>query len=145
MKNMDSNRKSILYHELLLNVLLYSVVLGFFNDYTNILSTKSYSITFSVAIVLSLMVYPTFKLKSYLAKYFKKRNQKVALVVSVWAVMFISKFVFLWVLDIIFGDYLEISGFFGLLIIIVAATVLQKTVDYFYQKLGFQEGSLPLR
>jgi hypothetical protein len=134
MDSLKNNHKFVLYHDLLLNVLLYSVVLGFFNDYTNLINTKSYSITFFTAFVLALLVYPTFKLKSYLAKHFKSRNQKIALVFSVWAVMFTSKFLFLWVLDIIFGSYLEISGFLGLIIIIVTATVLQKVVDYFYRK-----------
>jgi len=59
-------------------------------------------------------------------------------VLSVWAVLFVSKFVFLWVLEIIFGNYLDISGFFGLLIIILVATMLQKIVDYFYKKFGLR-------
>jgi len=135
---MKKNQKLALYHELLLNVLLYSVVLGFFNDYTNIISTKSYSTTFLTAFALAMLVYPTFKIKSFLINFFKKRNQKVALVLSVWAVLFVSKFVFLWVLEIIFGNYLDISGFFGLLIIILVATMLQKIVDYFYKKFGLR-------
>jgi len=135
---MQNNQKLALYHDLLLSILLYSVVLGFFNDYTNIISTKSYSTTFLTAFALALLVYPTFKLKSFLVSYFTKRNQKVALVLSVWAVLFFSKFLFLWILDMIFGNYLEISGFVGLLIIILVATVLQKIVEYFYQKFGLQ-------
>jgi hypothetical protein len=135
---MNDNSRLSLYHELLLNVLLYSVVLGFFNDYTHIIATKSYSITFMTAFVLALLVYPTFKLKAFLAQYFRKRDQKAALVVSVWFVMFVSKFVFLWILDMIFGNYLEISGFVGLLLIILVATVIQKIVEYFYKKLGLQ-------
>jgi hypothetical protein len=138
MDSLKNNQKFVLYHGLLLNVLLYSVVLGFFNDYTNLISTKSYSMTFFAAFVLALLVYPTFKLKSYLAKHFKSRNQKIALVLSVWAVMFTSKFLFLWVLGILFGSYLEIYGFLGLIIIIVTATVLQKIVDYFYQRFSNQ-------
>lgn len=135
---MKNNHKLALYHELLLDVLLYSVVLGFFNDYTNIISTKSYSTTFLTAFALAMLVYPTFKIKTFLINFFKKRNQKVVLVLSVWAVLFVSKFVFLWVLDLIFGNYLDISGFFGLLIIILIATTLQKIVDYLYKKFGLQ-------
>ncbi|MEI7690652.1 MAG: hypothetical protein WCI63_03440 [bacterium] len=135
---LNNKHKLTLFHELLLSVLLYSVVLGFFNDYTNIISTQSYSTTFLTALALSLLIYPTFMLKSFLVRYFKERNQKVALVMTVWAVLFVSKFVFLWILDLIFGNYLDISGFVGLLIIILVATILQKIVDYFYQKFGKQ-------
>ena len=73
-----------------------------------------------------------------LTNYFNKRNQKVALVLSVWAVLFVSKFVFLWILDFIFGNYLDITGFVGLFIIILVATILQKIVDYFYNRFSTQ-------
>jgi len=74
---MKKNQKLALYHELLLNVLLYSVVLGFFNDYTNIISTKSYSTTFLTAFALAMLVYPTFKIKSFLINFLRSEIKKL--------------------------------------------------------------------
>ena len=48
-----------MFRQMVLGILLHSVVLGFFNDDTDILHTRSYSVTFSVAIVMQLLTYLT--------------------------------------------------------------------------------------
>lgn len=119
--------------------LVYAVVLGFFEDYTDILNTWSYSITFFVAIVMQILTYLTFWLKSLVIKYFKGKEgriYKAALVFSVWLILFLSKFVFLAVIDFIFGSAVEISGFFGLVIIIIVMIVSKNLIDVAYAKLA---------
>lgn len=121
------------YRAIVLGTLIYSVVLGFFNDYTDILYTASYSTTFLMALLMQCMVFPTILLKKRIACWFKKRDSKYAramMVFSVWLVMFSSKFVFLAAIDIAFGDAVYVSGFVGLLLIIVTATLLQTIADY---------------
>lgn len=132
----NSNQK--IFQDILLGTLIYSVVLGFFNDYTDILNTTSYSTTFLASFVLQLMIYPTFKLKSFLVSWWNQRDtkhKKIGMVLSVWAVMFFSKFVFLEVIDIVFGSNVEMSGFIGLIAIIACATILQKLISIINQKL----------
>lgn len=124
---------------MVLGTLVYSVVLGFFEDYTAILNTWSYSTTFFVAIVMQILTYITFWLKSLVVKYFKGKEGKkyvAALVFGVWLIMFLSKFVFLAVIDFIFGSAVEISGFVGLLFIIIIMTVSKKLIDVAYDKLA---------
>lgn len=119
--------------------LVYAVVLGFFEDYTDILNTWSYSITFFVAIVMQILTYLTFWLKSLVIKYLKGKEgriYKAALVFSVWLILFLSKFVFLAVIDFIFGSAVEISGFFGLVIIIIVMIVSKNLIDVAYAKLA---------
>lgn len=123
---------------MLIGILLYSVVLGFFNDYTSILHTGTYSVTFAVAIVMQILTYLTFKFKDKVVIWFKHHNNtqsKYGLIFSIWLIMFVSKFVFLAVIDFLFSE-VEISGFVGLLIIIATMTVAQKALGYTYQKLG---------
>lgn len=120
-------------------ILLYTVVLGFFNDYTNILHTGTYSITFLVAIVMQILTYLTFLLKDRVVVWFKKhggKNYKFGLAMSIWAILFFSKFVFLGAISLIFSEDVEISGFFGLLLIVATLTVVQKLVELAYEKLG---------
>jgi hypothetical protein len=123
---------------MILGTLLYSVVLGFFNDYTDILSTKSYSTTFAVAIVMQLLTYGTFLLKDIVVTKLKQKEnvKRVYIAFSIWLIMFLSKFIFLAVLDVIFGNNIEISGFVGLLLIIICLTIAQKVVEYIDKKLG---------
>lgn len=126
------------FRDMVLGILMYSVVLGFFNDYTKILSTGTYSTTFAVAIVLQILTYVTFMLKDSVVAQFSltDKKSKIGLIFSVWLIMFFSKFVFLWVIDIIFGEQVEISGFIGLLVIIVVLTFAQKLVEYVDKKLA---------
>jgi hypothetical protein len=134
--------KQGLFQEILIGVLLYAVVFGFFNDYTDFLKTTSYSTTFLAALLMMLLTFPTFRLKSWIAA--RLRHHKVWMVISVWLVMFLSKFVFLGVMDIVFGSAVEISGFLGLALIIACATVLQKMASWTCKKLGLMDAGLVL-
>ena len=137
-KQSTPNSKQKLFQDMMLGVLIYAVVLGFFNDYTNILYTKSYSTTFAVAVVMQLLTYATFMLKDLVVLRFKQKenSNKFALGFCIWLIIFLSKFVFLKVIDIIFGKYVEISGFIGIMLIIVCVTIVQKLVGLTYKKLG---------
>lgn len=133
------NSKQELFRTMLVGILLYSVVLGFFNDYTHILHTGTYSTTFAVAIVMQILTYLTFSLKDRVARRF--RGNKAALAFGVWLIMFFSKFVFLGVISVIFRDNVEISGFVGILVVVACLTISQKLVELVDNKLG--ENSSP--
>ena len=127
------------FRSMVLGTLLYAVVLGFFNDYTDILHTESYSTTFLVAVVMQILTYLTFVTKDKVVVWFQKKEgsrYKLGLAISVWLIMFLSKFVFLAVISFVFSQEVEISGFVGLLLIIICVTLVQKLVELAYEKLG---------
>ena len=135
----SSNSRQRLYRKMILGILLYSVVLGFFNDYTDILQTRSYSVTFSVAVVMQLLTYLTFALKDVVVQWFRRRGgpqHKLGIVFSVWLIMFLSKFVFLGAIAVIFQGYVQISGFIGLMLIIVCMTVAQRLLQLVDRRLA---------
>lgn len=132
-------RNQTIFREMVLGTLLYAVVLGFFADYTDFLSVKSYSTTFLAAILLQILTYLTLGLKTWIIAKFRGKTgaaHRTALVLSVWLVMFLSKFVFLWALDIAFSPNFQISGFAGLVLIILTMLVAQQLIDLVYRKLG---------
>lgn len=127
------------FQTMVTGVLLYSVVLGFFNDYTDILHTGTYSITFSVAIVMQILTYLTFKVKDIVVERYANRSGKHAkaqVAFFIWVVMFFSKFVFLGVIGAVFRQTVEISGFIGLIVIIACLTLAQKLLEIIYKSLG---------
>lgn len=131
--------KQALFRTMLTGTLLYSVVIGFFNDYTNILHTRSYSITFALAIVLQLLTFATFYVKGIMVKRSRKfsgARAKFALVFGVWLVLFFSKFVFLWAIGIIFKDSVDLTGFINILVVVLTMTLAQKLLDYIDAKLA---------
>lgn len=138
-KNEVFNRKQLVFKELFVGSLIYAVVLGFFNDYSDIVYAKSFSTIFLAAIVLEILTYLAFLLKSNIIKRLNGRQQliyKIMMFFSVWFVMFVSKFVFIWAIDFIFGDYINIYGFFGILIVVVCVTIVHKLADLIFIKLG---------
>jgi hypothetical protein len=50
--------------------------------------------------------------------------------------MFISKFVFVGVIDLIFGNDININGFFGILIVVVSVTVVHRLAEFIFIRLG---------
>ena len=126
------------FREMLLGTLLYTVVIGFFNDYTNILSTRSYSITFTLAILLQVLTYLTFLVKDLVvikSRVFDGKKGKIVLVFGVWAVMFLSKFVFLWAIGFVFDESVQIDGFFNIFYVVLAMTLAQKALYFIDNKL----------
>ena len=133
------NTKQVLFREMVLGTLVYAVVLGFFNDYTTILHTDSYSTTFLVAVVMQVLTYLTLLLKDRVASRFQRKSGKwsnVGLVGGVWLVLFLSKFVFLAAIEFVFSSEVHISGFVGLIAIIVAMTVAKEGIDYIFERLA---------
>lgn len=131
--------KQVFFQEMVLGTLVYAVVLGIFEDYTDILTTWSYSTTFFVAVVMQILTFATFKLKSRIAKRFKGKQGKkysVALVFSIWLVMFFSKFIFLAVIDFIFRESAELTGFVGLIAIMFTMFLVKKLIDIVYKQLA---------
>lgn len=136
------NKKQIIYKEVLIGTLIYSVVLGFYNDYTDIFSAKSFSTIFFTALVMQILTYLTFALKDLTINWLKGKEgllYKIAMFICVWIIMFLSKFVFLWVIDILFGSYVTINGFIGLIAIILTVTILDKFANFVFLKLGKSE------
>jgi hypothetical protein len=127
------------YQELFIGTLIYVAVLGLFNDYTSIVSAKSFSTIIYASIVLELLTYLAFKLKSTIIAWLKGREgivYKILMFFCVWLIMFLSKFVFIWALDVIFGDYISINGFFGILLVVLSVTIVHKLAYYVFQRLG---------
>lgn len=133
------NNKQIAFKELFVGTFIYAVVLGFFNDYTSIVTAKSFSTIFYASVVLEILTFLAFSLKSKIVKLLKHKPglfYKITLFFSVWLVMFLSKFVFIGAIDFIFSDYINIDGFFGILFVALAVTVIHKLADTIFIKLA---------
>jgi hypothetical protein len=133
------NSRQILFKEVFVGTLIYAVVLGFFNDYTSIVDAKSFSTIFYAAAVLETLTYCAFLLKDKIIALLNNRQEliyRILLFFCVWLVMFLSKFVFIWVIDLIFGNNINILGFFGILLIVLCVTIIHKLAEKGFIGLG---------
>ena len=131
--------RQLLFKELFVGTLIYAVVLGFFDDYTSIVEARSFSYVFMAAIVLELLTCGAFAVKDAIVAGLRHRESRASTVVmalGVWFVMFASKFVFIWAIDVVFGDDVNIDGFFGIFVIALVVTVLHRFADWAFVRLG---------
>jgi len=133
------NYRQQIFRDMLIGTLLYSVVIGFYNDYTTILHTRSYSVTFALALALQLLTFATLWVKKAIVRRSKRITGKkgtLVLLFGVWLVMFLSKFVFLWVIGIVFKESVQLEGFVNILVVVATMLLVQKIIDYIDTRLG---------
>lgn len=130
------------FRELFVGTLIYAVVLGFFNDYTRLVYAKSFSTVFLAAMLLEVLTYLTFGLKRRVVKSLKLSSNYsgVAFVgFAIWLIMFLSKFVFVWAIDVVFQDSMNVSGFVAILAIVACVTAIHRLANLVFIKLGHKE------
>jgi hypothetical protein len=113
--------------------------MGFFNDYTDYLRIESFSTVFLAALVMQALTFFTFSFKGWVSRWYRGRTGtgvKIAHGLSIWAIMFFSKFVFLEVIDIVFGEAVEITSFVGLILIIATMVILSRLIELVDRRLA---------
>lgn len=138
-KTKKFNSKQLLFQEVFVGTLVYITVLGFFSDYTDIVYAKSFSTIFFASIILEILTYLAFQVKGLIITWLKDRTgslYRMLMFFCVWLVMFLSKFIFIWTLDFIFGNYITIKGFFGILLVVLCVTIINKLAYKIFVKLG---------
>jgi hypothetical protein len=138
-KKLGLNSRQILFKEMFVGTLIYAIVLGFFNDYTSIVYAKSFSTIFLASAVLQALTYLAFVLKGQIIRRLKLYEglvYQLLMFFFVWLVMFLSKFVFVWAIDLLFGNNMTINGFFGILTIVLSVTVLHRLADWIFLRLA---------
>jgi len=131
--------RQLLFKELFVGTLIYAVVLGFFDDYTSIVEARSFSYVFLAAIVLEVLTCGAFAVKDAIVGGLRHRTSRASTVVmalGVWFVMFTSKFVFIWAIDVVFGDDVNVNGFFGIFVVALVVTVMHRLADWVFIRLG---------
>ena len=114
-------------------------MLGLFDDHTSIVEAHSFSDIFLAAIVLELLTCTVFELKNAIVSSLRHREERAAKVLmafGVWFVMFSSKFVFIWAIDVVLGDHVDIDGFVGIFLIALVVTVAHRLADWVFVRLG---------
>lgn len=127
-----------IYRDWVIGTLVYMVVLSLFSDYSDLIYISSASTILLASLVLQALTFWTLGFKKWVGSQFKyepEKKLKPAKFFALWSVLFFSKFVFLWVIDIVFGNNVEISGFVGLMLIIVIMTFIKEILFFADSKL----------
>jgi hypothetical protein len=124
------------------DVLVYTVVLNLFVEFAEAVIIDSFTISILTAIVLKLILDVILAFEHRVSGFFGRFEGTWARVIgflAVWAILFGSKFVILEVVDIVFGDHVELGGFLMVIAIVLAMMVSREIVGRAYLALGKEE------
>lgn len=119
-------------------ILVDLTVLNLLNEFWDKVLIESFSISLLAAVVLQIMLVLTFSLEHKVGSHFKKKGQRGLHIFSAWALLFGSKFVILWVLEVLFGDQIQFLGAYHgvitFIVVIVAMLVVEALIRWFIHK-----------
>ena len=124
------------------DVLIYTIVLNLFVEHAASVIIDSFSISILTAALLKVILDVILGFEHRVSEFFTRFPgawAKVVRLLAVWAILFGSKFVILEIVDIVFGDHVELGGFLMVIGIVVAMMVARELVNRVYLALGDSE------
>ena len=123
------------------DVLVYIVVLNLFIEYVPRVITESFTKSIFTAVVLKFLIDVITGLEGHVSAWFKQREGRVwrALgLVTMFLILFVSKFVILEVIDVVFGDRVALGGFIEVASLVITMILARQGVGWVYRRLGEQ-------
>jgi hypothetical protein len=117
------------------DVLVYTVVLNLFVEYSDAIVIDSFTISILAAVVMKVLLDLLTGVEHAVRGFFGRISPALGLL-AMWLVLFLSKFVILEVFDVIFGDHVELGKFIHVLALIVAMMVAREGAAHLYRALG---------
>jgi hypothetical protein len=124
------------------DVLIYVLVLNLFVEYVDKIVIDSFTISILTAILLKALLDVILGLEHRVAHFFEARPGKLSKflrVISTWVILFLSKFLILEAVDLVFGDHVELGKFVHVLSLVIALMVARELVQRIYVALGSGE------
>jgi hypothetical protein len=120
-------------------VLVDIVVLNLFVEYAHSVVIDSFAISILTALLLKLMVDAVKGLEQGVSAYFAAKPAtiwKVLRYAAVWLILFLSKFVILEAVNIVFADHVELGSFFEIAAIVIVMLAANAALRTAYQRLA---------
>jgi hypothetical protein len=119
------------------DILIYIVVLNLFVEYNPKIVIDSFTISIFTAILLKILLEIILKLEHKVSETFK--THKVLRIFLVWLILFGSKFLILEVVDLVFGEHVELGKFLDVIVLVIALMVAREVFSWIYRALGERE------
>lgn len=126
------------------DVLIYTIVLNLFVEYNPTMVIDSFTISILTAILLKVLLETILGLEHRVAEFFKARPGTLSTflrILSVWSILFLSKFVILEVVDLVFGDHVQLGKFVDVILLVLALMLTRGLFQRAYLALGQREAA----
>ena len=128
------NKKQLVFFSWTKDVLIYIIVLNLFVEYNPKIIIDSFTISIFTAILLKILLEIILKLEHQVAAFFEGR--KVLQIFFAWLILFGSKFLILEIVDIVFGEHVELGKFLDVIVLVIALMVAREVFQQIYLALG---------
>ena len=130
-------RRQLIFASWTKDVLIYIIVLNLFVEYNPKIIIDSFTISIFTAILLKILLEVILKLEYKVSEVFK--SYKVLRIFLVWMILFGSKFLILEVVDLVFGDHVDLGKFLDVILLVITLMVAREVVQRIYFSLGQNE------
>lgn len=133
------NNRQTLFIGYVLCVLVDLVVLNLFVEFWHKIVIDSFLLSLLTACLLQLLLKTTMKIEHRIATYFNTKpgaGAKVMRWFFAWVVVFGSKFVILWIVDIVFGEHVELGGIIPFYVVIFSIIITEFVITRIYYALA---------
>jgi len=124
-------------------ILIDLTVLNFFDEYWEHVKIESFTISLFTAVLLQVLLKVTIAFEHRIENYFKNRTgikDKIQRLLSIWAILFGSKFIIMEAVDFAFGDKVVFGGpFHGMaafIILLIIMLIAEHAVVKLYHSLA---------
>jgi len=127
------------YASWMADVLVYIVVLNLFVEFADAIVIESFWISILTAILLKLLLDALIGAEHLVGGYFRGRDgaaYRMLGYVSVFSILFFGKFLILEVVNVVFGDEVDLGSFVEIAALIVAMIVTRGAMQWMYRRLG---------
>ena len=127
------------YASWMTDVLVYTVVLILFVEYSDAIVIDSFTISILTAVLLKALLDVIVGVEHRVRSWFQRREGAVYRLlgpVTMFLILFLSKLLILEVVDVVFGDHVELGHFLDVLVLILAMMITRRVLVSIYDRLG---------
>jgi hypothetical protein len=136
-------RRQMVFFSWTKDVLIYIVVLNLFVEYNTKIIIDSFTISIFTAILLKILLEIILKLEHRVSDAFAA--YKILRILLVWLILFGSKFLILEVVDLVFGEHVELGKFLDVIILVITLMVVREVFNRIYISLGQKDSNGEIR
>jgi len=133
------SKKQGIFFSWMSDVLIYVVVLNLFVEYFPEVIIESFTVSILTAILLKILLDLVMGIEHNVHSFFEQREGAIYRVlgtVSLFAILFLGKLFILEVVNLVFGDHVELGHFIEVVALVLALMITRRLVHVFYLRLG---------
>lgn len=127
------------------DILTYIVILNLFVEYNPKVVIDSFTISILTAILLKILLEIILRFEHRVGEFFESRPGRFSnylRIASTLIILFLSKFLILEVVDIVFGEHVELGKFIDVIILVIALIATREVVHRIFQSLGERDATV---